>query len=469
MRPSWRKRSAAFCCAFCLSLFPAAAEEPRVTLHLENAPVRELLQNLAEMAHRNIIFSGEMKGRITANLENITADEALMAVIAADGLAVRDTGKVLIIYDGSLKGRSPTAETFRLSYADAKEVAETLKDIYQDKRIAHNAGANTVIFSGSAEELLQARHIIDELDKPEVQVKVEAEVLSISKNGAKELGIDWDFKSLTGSADYSRDTWSEQHYVTNDAGEVLYDSDGNPRIRNIEHSGWNVTIPDGYAGISYGTSAAGHPYTFFFQAALNALISEGKAEVLARPNVVTMNGRTAEILIGSEIPVVVEHMENGVKTTGTEYKDAGIKLSYTPRVSRDNEITATVRAEVSTPYLVSEMKAYRLVTRQAETMVRLRSGDELVIGGLIDREESYTFRKVPILGDIPLLGKLFQSKSRSVEETEIIIVIRADIVTPEVATRAHLKRDTSIQDSIRQYNPVPPEEDPLDQENYGDA
>lgn len=425
---SLRKRSAALCCAFCL-LFPGTAlAEETLSLHLENAPVRELLQNLADMAHRNLIFAGEMKGEITANLENVTAEEALRAVIAADGLAVRDTGTALIVYDGSLKGKSPTAEAFKLSYADAKEVAETMENLFDDKHISYNAGANSVIFSGSAEELLEARRIIASLDRPEKQVKVEAEVLAVNRTAAKELGIDWDFQSITGSADYSRDSWSEQRYVTDDVGNIRYDDDGNPRIRNIEHNGWNVTVPDGYAGISYGKSISGHPYTFFFQARLNALISEGRAEVLARPNVVTMNGREAEILIGSEIPVVVEHLENGVKTTATEYKDAGIKLSYTPRISEGGEITATVRAEVSTPYLVPEMKAYRIVTRQADTMVRLHSGDELVIGGLIDREESTTFRKVPILGDIPLLGKLFQSKSRSVDESEIIIVIRAELL-----------------------------------------
>ncbi len=412
-----------------MASFSAAwAEEAKITLHLEDAPVRDVLQNLADMSHRNLIFAGKMEGTITAHLEDVTPGEALQTVLAADGLTARDTGTALIIYDGSLKGRSPAAESFRLSYADAKEVAESLEEIYKDKHISYNVGANSVLFSGSTEELLQARNLIAALDHPEKQVKVEAEVLAVNKTAAKELGIDWDFQSLTGSADYSRDSWTEQHYVTDDAGNVRYDDDGNPRIRNIEHEGWNVTVPDGYAGISYGKSITGHPYTFFFQARLNALVSEGKAEVLARPNVVTMNGWPAEILIGSEIPVVVEHLENGVKTTATEYKDAGIKLSYTPRISKDDEITATVRAEVSTPYLVPEMKAYRIVTRQADTMVRLHSGDELVIGGLIDKEESTTFRKVPILGDIPILGKLFQSKSRSVDESEIIIIIRADLL-----------------------------------------
>ena len=266
------------------------------------------------------------------------------------------------------------------------------------------------------------------MDIPEKQVKVEAEVVAVNKSYAKDLGIDWDFKGLTGSADYERDNWSEQRYVTDDEGNIRYDDDGNPRIRNIERNGWNVKVPEEYAGISYGRSIAGHPYTFFFKARLNALISEGNAKVLARPNVVTMNGRKAEILIGSRIPVIVEHLENGVKTTSTEYKDAGIKLSYTPIISEKDEITADVEAEVATPYLVPEMKAYRIITRSANTMVRLQSGDVMTIGGLIDREQSKTVRKVPILGDIPILGKLFQSHSTSTEESEIVIIIKADII-----------------------------------------
>lgn len=316
---------------------------------------------------------------------------------------------------------------FRLSYADAREVAEGMKAVAGD-HVTYNKSANTVIVKGTPFELMQAESLIRELDVPEKQVKVEAEVVAVNKTYAKELGIDWDFKSLTGSASYDRTSWTEQHYVTDSSGNVLYDSDGNPRIRNVEHDGWDVSIPEGYAGISYGKSLSGHPYTFFFQAKLNALISEGKAKVLAKPNVVTMNGRKAEILIGSKIPVIVEHLENGVQTTATEYKDAGIKLTYTPLISRKNEITADVNAEVSTPYLVPEMRAYRIITRSANTMVRLKSGDMITIGGLIDKEESRTFRKVPILGDIPILGKLFQSRGKSIDESEIVIMIRAEIL-----------------------------------------
>lgn len=400
----------------------------RISLHLDNAPVRDVLQNLADMTHRNLVFSGALDGTVTAHLEEITAEEALSAVLRASGLAASEEGPVLIIYDGQLKNKASAAESVRLSYADAGEVAESLKNLSDTLDVSADTGSNSVILSGTADQLLQARRILSSLDKPEKQVKVEAEVLAVNTSDAKELGIDWDFQSLTGSGDYSRETWSEQVPVTDKDGNIRYDDDGYPRTRYREHSGWKIGMPSGYAGISYGKSISGHPYTFFFQAKLNALISQGKARVLAKPNVVTMNGRKAEILIGSKIPVIVEHLDNGVRTTSTEYKDAGIKLSYTPRISGNDDITATVSAEVSTPYLVPEMKAYRIITRQADTMVRLKSGDEIVIGGLIDKETSTIFRKVPILGDIPILGKLFQSKKTSVEESEIIIIIRAELV-----------------------------------------
>lgn len=400
-----------------------------LSLHVAEAPAAEVIRSLAELTGKNVVFSGEIRESVTASLENVTADEALYSVLAACGLVEHMEGSTMVIFSHNAeKNAAAEVKSYRLSYGNAKEVSEGLKNILSGGKVTYSASSNTVLLSGSPMELMQADRLIRLLDVPEKQVKVEAEVIAVNKSYAKDLGIDWDFKSLTGSADYSRDSWSEQRYVTDNTGNIQYDEDGNPRIRSIEHNGWDVDIPDGYAGVSYGRSVSGHPYTFFFQAKLNALMSEGKARVLAKPNVVTMNGKKAEILIGSRIPVVVEHMENGVKTTATEYRDAGIKLTYTPIISADDEITAEIHAEVSTPYLVPEMKAYRIITRSANTNVRLLSGDMLTIGGLIDKEDTDTFRKVPILGDIPILGKLFQSRSRGTEESEIVIIIKADII-----------------------------------------
>ena len=389
--------------ASCLAFFaPVSA----MNFKTKDAPLREVLMTLADMAGKNIVFAGDMTGKVTADLTDVTADEALSAVMLSHGLTSREENGTLIVYANGEDTKTQTFETIRLSYANAPEVAEKLHNLSDKLKVTAETGSNTLIVSGPPAILAEASRIAAAVDRPEKQVKVEAEVLAVNRSDAKSLGIDWDFQSLTGSAD----------------------DDGDPKIRNITHNDWKITTPEGYAGISYGKSVTGHPYTFFFQAKLNALITSGKAKILAKPNVVTMNGRKAEILIGSRIPVIVERLENGALTTATEYKDAGIKLTYTPLISEKDEITATLRAEVSTPYLVPEMRAYRIITRQADTMVRLKSGDEIVIGGLIDKETTETFRKVPILGDIPLLGKLFQSKSNSVEESEIIIIIRAELL-----------------------------------------
>lgn len=411
--------------ASCLAFFaPVSA----MNFKTKDAPLREVLMTLADMAGKNIVFAGDMTGKVTADLTDVTADEALSAVMLSHGLTSREENGTLIVYANGEDTKTQTFETIRLSYANAPEVAEKLHNLSDKLKVTAETGSNTLIVSGPPAILAEASRIAAAVDRPEKQVKVEAEVLAVNRSDAKSLGIDWDFQSLTGSADYDRETWSEQRIVTDSAGNIKYDDDGDPKIRNITHNDWKITTPEGYAGISYGKSVTGHPYTFFFQAKLNALITSGKAKILAKPNVVTMNGRKAEILIGSRIPVIVERLENGATTTATEYKDAGIKLTYTPLISEKDEITATLRAEVSTPYLVPEMRAYRIITRQADTMVRLKSGDEIVIGGLIDKETTETFRKVPILGDIPLLGKLFQSKSNSVEESEIIIIIRAELL-----------------------------------------
>lgn len=431
-----RKAGAAFCCLVCLwgtayGEAPTVGESDKraLSLHVSQAPAVEVLRGLAELTGQNVVLAGDIQEKVSASLDDVTPEEAFAAILASAGLVARQEGSTWVVFGHETANQvGISARSYRLSYGVAKEVAESLKHAFSDHPVNYNEGANTVIITGTPRELMQADTMIRALDQPEKQVKVEAEVVAVNKSYAKELGIDWDFKSLTGSATYSRDSWSEQRYVTDDTGNIKYDEDGNPRVRNVYHNGWDVKVPDGYAGISYGKSAAGHPYTFFFQAKLNALVSEGKAKVLARPHVVTMNGRKAEILIGSQIPVIVEHMDNGVKTTTTEYKDAGIKLTYTPVISAEGDITADVQAEVSTPYLVPEMKAYRIVTRAAHTRVRLPSGGTLRIGGLIDKEEGKTFRKVPILGDIPLIGKLFQSHSKSNEESEVVIVIRAEIV-----------------------------------------
>lgn len=129
-----------------------------------------------------------------------------------------------------------------------------------------------------------------------------------------------------------------------------------------------------------------------------------------------------------KVSVQTEHLSGKETAVSTTYEEAGIKLTYTPQIHSDDSVTAQLVAEVSTPVFVPEMKAYRIATRQARTVVRLRDGEPLVIGGLIRREEVEHFRKVPILASLPVLGKLFRYHYKSHKNTEIVLVLKSHVL-----------------------------------------
>ena len=157
-------------------------------------------------------------------------------------------------------------------------------------------------------------------------------------------------------------------------------------------------------------------------------VPSSRTAELARPNVTTVQGREALINIGAEVPVPRTATSNSVTTTGIEYREAGIILRYTPRVTADGNIVARVHTEVSTPVYVDELKAYRFQKRSADTTVRLRDGETMVIGGLIDSDESRSLSKIPFLGDLPVLGAFFRSVRTSKTETELMIFLTAHVL-----------------------------------------
>lgn len=152
------------------------------------------------MTGKNIVLSGQISQTITADLENVTPMEAIRHVADTGGLQIRDAGDTLFVAGDSGEKSAGSVRCFYLSYADAEEVAENLKTVLKTGSASANVGANLVVVRASPGELMGAEMLISALDKPERQAKVEAQVLAVNKSHTKELGIDWDFKSLTGTA-----------------------------------------------------------------------------------------------------------------------------------------------------------------------------------------------------------------------------------------------------------------------------
>lgn len=376
-----------------------------INMNVTNAEVRDVLTALAAVGGVSLVADDSVAGKVTITLSDVNFDTALDIVTKAKGLTYHKAGNILVVTNREKMSKGfGSIEIIKLNYAKAAEVKKTLGLVIPDDRLKVDDASNSLVFMGSSIEIAEVRSVLKDLDIPYQQISLEAQVVSIDKTATKDLGVDWLWSALPASPDNTNE------------------SSGSSSGSNTGSTNEN------YGGVIRFGSGPDGPYQFRFQAKLSALISDGKAEILAKPNITAVDGKQARILIGDRIPVLVEKKENGTSTTTIEYVDAGIKLTYTPRINSDGMITAEVRTEVSTPTLVSEMKAYKITTREAETTVRMKDGETMVIGGLIGSQESSGTAKVPFLGDLPILGKLFKSVHRNKTETEVMIFLTARIV-----------------------------------------
>ena len=424
-----RMTIAALVCMMLLSV-PAAAAP--VTINVTGGDVRTVLLAVARMGNLPLIVDDRVDGTVTAHLTG-EAEEVLHLVAAARGIHIERHGGVFLAFGADARGENRRVHTYAVRFADPEELAHAANlsltgegkraivsknnderenegsdsDSDVQQRVLVDTATNTLLFYGTESEALAVREIISALDREPQQVSLEARVVAVSKEAAKQLGVDWSWSSLP---QYPR---------------VQYDRGGSWRVGE-RNAGTGGTSAPGI--IRFGRGPEGLPYEFYYSAAIRALITEGKAKMLARPNVTTIQGREALINIGAEVPVPRVATSNNVTTTGIEYREAGIILRYTPRVTADGNIVARVHTEVSTPVYVEDLKAYRFQKRSADTTVRLKNGETMVIGGLIDSDESRSLSKIPFLGDLPVLGAFFRSVRTSRTETELMIFLTAHVL-----------------------------------------
>lgn len=289
-----------------------------------------------------------------------------------------------------------------------------------EKRVMVNPDTNSLILFGTETEYERAKKLLEELDVELKQVSLEARVLAIDKNASKNLGVEWFWSTLP--------QYPERNIEYHDSE---YNANGSLRRQGYiieEYTRKTMNDNTGYGIIQFGRGPLGIPFEIYYGAKINALITDGKAKILSRPNVTTIQGHEAIINVGSSVPVPKESVTNSTTTTTFEYRDAGIILKYTPRINADGTITATIHTEVSTPQYVEDLKAYRFNTRSADTIVTVRDGEPMVIGGLIGAEEAKSVSKIPILGDLPILGALFKNHKKSKNESELLIFLTAHVI-----------------------------------------
>ncbi|NLP41034.1 MAG: type II and III secretion system protein [Veillonellaceae bacterium] len=389
-----------------------SANSTSFDINFVDEDLRTVLYTLATIGGVDIVVDDSVKGKVTMKLKDVSFETALNLVTRAKGLSYRKINNAVIIEPSDIGA----TEVLKLNYAQVSDIQTALKPLLTDLKLKAEADntSNSLVISGSITGIDRVKTILATLDVPQQQVELEAKVVAINKTHSKDTGIDWSWEATPQFPEVTH----EYEYVPTEDGKST-----------IMVPKTTVTRDSHKGIIRFGRNPEGYPYEFYYQAKINALISNGNAKMLAQPKVMTINGKEARILIGDRVPVPVESTDSaGKTTTKIDYIDAGIKLTYTPVINTDGLITAKVRTEVSSPSLVDSIKAYRITTREAETNVRMKDGETLVIGGLIGNDESQMKNKVPFLSDLPILGKLFQSSHNSNNDTEVVIFLTARVV-----------------------------------------
>lgn len=415
----------------CSNIISASANE----LEAVDVDIRNLLTSIALANNLNIVISDEVQGNVSVKLSNINAQDMIKIIVANNNYTYQFKDNVIYISKGD---KDINLYTVQINYLELDKIAQTINLMLtgnltdkiddKDKKTAINnkvmidESENTISFYGTLKQYEQIKNFLQEQDKPQKQVSLEAKVTAIQKDAAKDLGVSWEWSKLPQSPEHEITYDTVKHTVINEDGSKEEITDYLP-VDEVTRK-WNddENIP---GVIRFGKGVDGYPYEFYYAAKIDALISDGKANILARPNITTIQGKEAVINIGSEVPVPTVSTTNSTTTTSIKYREAGIILKCTRRVNEDGIITVKVHTEVSSPMYVEDMKAYRFQKRSADTIVRLKDGQTMVIGGLIGSDEAKQMSKIPFLGDIPILGNLFKHIQKSKSDTEVMIFLTA--------------------------------------------
>lgn len=415
----------------CSNIVSVSANE----LEAVDVDIRNLLTNIALANNLNIVISDEVQGNVSVKLSNINAQDMIKIIAENNNYTYQFKDNVIYISKGD---KDINLYTVQINYLELDKIAQTINLMLtgnltdkiddKDKKTAINnkvmidESENTISFYGTLKQYEQIKNFLQEQDKPQKQVSLEAKVTAIQKDAAKDLGVSWEWSKLPQSPEHEITYDTVKHTVINEDGSKEEITDYLP-VDEVTRK-WNddENIP---GVIRFGKGVDGYPYEFYYAAKIDALISDGKANILARPNITTIQGKEAVINIGSEVPVPTVSTTNSTTTTSIKYREAGIILKCTPRVNEDGIITVKVHTEVISPMYVEDMKAYRFQKRSADTIVRLKDGQTMVIGGLIGSDEAKQMSKIPFLGDIPILGNLFKHIQKSKSDTEVMIFLTA--------------------------------------------
>ncbi|MEM8557691.1 MAG: secretin N-terminal domain-containing protein [Bacteroidota bacterium] len=361
--------------------------------------------------------------RVTVRASGLTLAEALQAVLRGTGASFRQEGSILVVGTREQDGIEAT-RLLPLGYVRVADVFERIPPAVSEGLVVQPVPEqNAVLVTGPNDRIAGVEAFLAAVDTPAPQIFIEALVVDYLDTDVFEAGLTLG-RGLVGTDEEGERL--PTGYVLNSDGSVVYAGDGDDA----------TDIVDGITDLLGVQNLGRLPDDFYFR--LRLLAEEGKVEVRSRPQIATLNGNTASIAVGTTqyfvlnttTPIVGGNQAFQQVSQQFETIEANVSLTITPFVGPGGEITATIVPEFSQPvgtFTVDDegriTSGPTISTRIVESTVRLRDGETIVLGGLVEDRDVVTDRKIPILGDIPLLGRLFRTRVRDRERSELVIYL----------------------------------------------
>ena len=439
-----------------------------LSLNFQDIEVRAVLQIIAEFTRNNIVVSDGVTGNITLRLDNVPWDQALDIILKTKGLDKRQSGDVIYVATldelrnselsvlKTLKDKADLTPTridrIQVQFARATDLKKLIDDAKNNTKSSGNGGisnnvdsiisergsvsvderTNTLIVNDIPEKIQAVRELVAELDKPVKQVLIDSRIVLTEDNYARDLGARFgvsfinrtNSKLVTGSGSSAASTSLAVDVVNGTRPLTI------PDLSN--RLGVNMPVVGGTAGTpaSYGLSILSGD--FLVDLELSALQTEGRVEIVSSPRVVTQDGAPAEVWSGTEVPIVTRDDEG--KST-LETVTAALRLNVTPRIAPNNMVDMELNInndELGNNVSVAGQTSFTKNTSGVKTNVLVDNGETIVLGGVYKQRQAAKTDKVPLLGDIPVIGNAFKKNTREFKKNEMLIFVTPRIVDKQL-------------------------------------
>ena len=408
----------------------------KLSLNFQDIDVRSVLQLIADFTNLNLVASDTVQGGITLRLQNVPWDQALDLVLKTKGLDKRKIGNVLLVAPADeiaarerqeLESQKQIAdlaplrrELLQVNYAKAADIAKLFTSVTSAEAKVDERGSitvddrtNNIIAYQTQDRLDELRRIVAQLDIPVRQVMIEARIVEANVDYDKSLGVRW------GGSLQNKGNWNTSG-VSNGA-------DASSTIGTPGSTSTNSPFVD--MGAAANTSGLGIAFitdNVLLDLELTAMEKTGNGEIVSQPKVVTSDKETAKILKGTEIPYQ-EASSSGA--TSVSFKEASLSLEVTPQITPDNRIIMEVKVTKDEPdYLNKVQDVPPIKKNEVNAKVLVNDGETIVIGGVFSNTQSKVVDKVPFLGDVPYLGRLFRRDVVSETKSELLVFLTPRIM-----------------------------------------